>query len=412
MDPLNRPLAPANANNDKPAPWRRRVAIVLAIAFGSVLVWALLQPSPLPMEIARAGMGPMQVAVENEGQVRAHDRYIVAAPVAGRLARVELHDGDPVRREQLVATLDPVPMDVRETRQILAKLDAARAMAGEARLAVQRVEASLRLAARERARVEQLVTGRFLSAQALDKAQVAEQTAMAEAQAARSRLDAANADVRAAQAAAAAAQPGPQGPTPLQLVSPVEGYVLKVNEKSSRTVAAGTPIVTIGNPAHYEIVVDVLSTDAVKIRPNDTMLLEGWGGPQALRARVDRVEPVAFTKVSALGIEEQRVNVIGEPVDGLQRLGDGYRVEARIIIWSADRVLRIPASALFRAGEAWHVFRVENGRAREFAVQVGHRNALEAEILSGLQDGAVVLRYPGNQIRDGTRVTVDTAQER
>jgi HlyD family secretion protein len=243
-----------------------------------------------------------------------------------------------------------------------------------------------------------------MSPQAAEKAVIANQNSRAEWDAARSRQQAALAEVKLAEAALAAERGGAEGARQLQLVAPVQGYVLKVHERSERTVAAGAPLVTIGDPNRYEIVVDVLSTDAVKVKSGALMLLDGWGGGKVLRAKVRVVEPVAFTKVSALGVEEQRVNVLADPVDDLGPLGDGYRIEARIVIWSGEKVTKVAGSSLFRVGDAWHVFAVENGRAREREVKVGQRNQDEAQILSGLNAGATVVRFPGNQIADGARV--------
>lgn len=382
---------------------RTWLGALAAAALLFALLWMLFAPDPIRVELATVTQGPMQVTVDNQGQVRAHDKYVVAAPVAAGLLRVELHDGDPVQRGQLVATLDPLPMDARQRQEAVARLDAARALSREAALRVQRADADLQLAVNERARVERLVADRFVSPQALDKAVSAESAARAERAAAKSREQAAQADVRAAEAALLSADSSGEGRT-LALSSPVGGYVLKVHEKSARTVAAGTPLVTIGDPARYEIVVDVLSTDAVKVKPGNTMLLEGWGGGKTLRARVRLVEPVAFTKVSALGVEEQRVNVIADPVDELGPLGDGYRIEARIVIWSDDKAVKVAGSSLFRVGGAWHIFVADGNHAREREVQVGQRNQDEAQILSGLKPGMTVVRYPNNQLADGARI--------
>jgi HlyD family secretion protein len=380
----------------------------LAILIAIVIGWYLFAPNPIKAELTSVTQGPMQVSIDNQGQVRAHDKYIVAAPVAAGLERVELHDGDPVRKDQVVAILNPLPMDVRQRQETLARLDSARALAREARLRAQRAQADMQFAINERVRVERLVSGKFISPQAADKAITAENTSRSEWDAARSREQAALADVKAAEAALYAADmPQGSGKRQILMKAPVDGYILKVHEKSERTVAAGTPLITVGDPAKYEIVVDILSTDAVKVKPGDTMLLEGWGGGKTLRSRVRLVEPVAFTKISALGVEEQRVNVIADPVDPLGPLGDGYRIEARIIIWSAGNVTKVPASSLFRVGDAWHVFAVENGRAREREVKIGQRNQDEAQILAGLAPGAQVIRYPGNQIEDGTRIAGD-----
>jgi HlyD family secretion protein len=182
--------------------------------------------------------------------------------------------------------------------------------------------------------------------------------------------------------------------------------VLRVLQQSARTVGAGTVVMVIGDPSRLEVVVDVLSTEAVRVPPGARAVLEAWGGDRGLEARVRIVEPYAFTKVSALGIEEQRVNVVLDPVDPLDRLGDGYKVEARIVVWSADDVLKVPASAVFRRGDGWAVFVAERARARLVDVRVGQRNAREAQILEGLDAGAQVIRYPSNEIADGSRITV------
>jgi HlyD family secretion protein len=387
----------------RPFPARRILVAAVAAVLAIALLWLLFSPDPVKVELATATQGTMQVTIDNQGQVRVHDKYIVAAPVAAELQRVELHDGDPVKQNQVVAVLDPLPMDARQRQEATARLDAARALAREAGLRVQRAQTDLQFAQNERRRVERLVADKFVSPQAADKAISTENAARAEWAAAKSREQAAVADVKAAEAALFAVD-NTGGKRQVPLVSPVDGYVLKVNEKSERTVPAGTPLVTVGDPARYEIVVDVLSTDAVKVRPGNLMLLEGWGGGKSLRARVRLVEPVAFTKVSALGVEEQRVNVIADPVDALGPLGDGYRIEARIVIWSEDKVVKVAGSSLFRVGDAWHVFLVEDGRAREREVKVGQRNQDEAQILSGLAPDNTVVRFPGNQLRDGVRI--------
>ena len=390
-------------SDSKPGGRRMALAALAAIALG-LLVW-MLAPSPLRTELAAVTVGPMQVSVGNQGQVRIHDKYVLAAPVAGRLARSGLDDGDPVARGALLATLYPLPMDPRQRGQAEARLASAQAMAREAALRVRRAGSELQLAASERARVEKLVADKFVSPQAMEKAQTVEAAARADADAARARELAAQADIRAAEAALIAADSAAGGDQrPLALKSPVDGYVLKVHEKNERIVTAGTPLVSVGDPADYEIVVDVLSTEAVKIRPGHTMWLDDWGGNASLQAVVRLVEPVAFTKVSALGVEEQRVNVIARPVDTLGPLGDGYRVEARVVIWEGASARTVPGSSLFRVGEAWHVFVVDGGRIRERTVALGHRNQDRAEVLSGLADDAVVVRFPGNQMKDGMRV--------
>jgi HlyD family secretion protein len=302
-----------------------------------------------------------------------------------------------------------LPLDARQREEASARLDAARALARAAALAAQRAAADLKLAASERARTEQLVAQGFLSPQAAEQARNADTTRRAELRAAQAREQAAQADVKAAQAALPRAGTA-AGARRIELMAAVDGQVLRIHEKSARTVAAGTPLVTLGDPARYEVIVDVLSADAVKVRPGAPMFLEQWGGGKPLRATVRSVEPAAFTKVSALGIEEQRVNILGDPLDALDPLGDGYRVEVRIVVWSAADAIIVPASSLFRVGEAWHVFVVENGRARETRVAIGQRNATEVHILEGVKPGMQVVRFPGNALGDGVRVLARPAR--
>jgi HlyD family secretion protein len=370
-----------------------------------VVAWLVFAPEPVEVESAEAVRGPMEVTVDQEAEVRVHDRYVIAAPVAGKLIRVDLRPGDTVKPGQVVAVLEPLPLDARARQEALGRLDAARALVREANFQVTRAAATLAQQTRERERMEKLRDERFVSPEAVERARTAEATARAELQAAHAREAAARHDERVAEAALLAIPAADGRPGRLvELSSPVAGSVLRVMEESERTLASGMPVMVIGDPSRFEIVADVLSTDAVKIPPGASARLEEWGGDLSLRARVRVVEPYAFTKISALGIEEKRVNVVMDPVDPLGRLGDGYRVEARIVIWSAPDVLKVPASALFRRGEEWAVFVVEAGRARIRPVKIGHRNPFEAEVLDGVAAGARVVKYPGNQLEDGARV--------
>jgi len=381
--------------------WAGSVALVV------VLAWVFFAPEPVEVELATVARGPLEVTVDQQGEVRVHDRYVIAAPVAGKLIRVDLHEGDPVIAGQTVATLEPAPLDPRSREEAIARLAVARAVVAEAQHRVSQAAASLALAKRERERFELLVAERFVSSEAAEKARTAEKTAEAELEAARSREAAARYERQVAEAALLAL-PAENGREKrlVPLKSPVAGRVLRVLERSERTVAAGTQVMVIGDPSRYEIVADVLSTDAVKVAPGAPVRLVEWGGDKALAARVRVVEPYAFTKVSALGIEEKRVNVVMDPVDPLGPLGDGYRVEARIIIWSAPDALQIPAAAVFRDGAGWAVFVVAGDRARKRTVEIGRRNPFAVQILSGLEAGDRVVKYPGNQIGDGARVRV------
>ena len=385
--------------------WR---GAILAVAVLAGVLWFLFAPSPIKVELAKVTQGPMQVSINNQGQIRAHDKYIVAAPVAAELERIVLRDGDRVKKGQVLAILHQLPLDARQQQEALARLDSAKALLQEAYARVQQTDTDMQLARKERMRIEGLVLGGFVSSQAMDRAISEEKSSSEEWRAAQSRQQAAAADVRNASSALIAFQKPEHGDSQqIRLTSPADGYALKVHETSARTVAAGAPLITIGDTGKYEAVVDVLSTDAVNIHPGNLVLLNGWGGATTLHARVRAVEPLAFTKISALGVEEQRVNVIADLVDAPGPLGDGYRIEARIVIWSAQDITKVPGSSLFRVGDAWHVFTVRNGRAREREVQTGRRNQDETQILSGLARDDIIIRYPGNQISEGVRVTAD-----
>ena len=381
------------------------VYALFGLAVAAALVWLLL-PDPILVEASRVTAGLLQVTVEEDGETRAHDRFVVSAPVAGRVARIELHEGDAVARDQIVAEIWPLPLSAREREEQLARIGSAEALAREAAERVQRAQAESDQARRERQRMEQLVAGGFVSKQDAEQAQVDETTKANELEAARFRLRSAQADVRAARAALLATDAARGGRARVPIRSPAAGKVLRIPERSDRVVDAGTPLITIGDPKNLEILIDLISTDAVKVRAGMPVLLEGWGGGQPLRARVRVVEPYGFTKISALGVEEQRVNVIADFVDPPGQLGDAYRVEAKIIIWSRDDVLKVPVSALFRHGDSWAVFVIGNGRARRRVIQIGQRGSLEAEVVQGLKPGETVIRHPSNDITDGTRVKI------
>jgi HlyD family secretion protein len=377
--------------------WKRMgmVAAVAAVVGGGIV---LLRPSRVVVETARVSHGPLQVTVDAEGQTRVRDRYVVAAPVAGRLARVTLREGDSVIPQEVVAQVYPEPLDPRALDEARGRLNSAADAQRAAAAAVAQARAALEQARRTRRRTEELATNRLIAPEERERAELDEITRAREVESADFRAQAAAHDVEVARAALYS------GGHAVTLRSPVRGSVLRVLEQSERVVTPGTPLVELGDPHKLEIVTDLLSSDAVQVKPGDVMLVEGWGGG-TLRARVRVVEPSGFTKISALGVEEQRVNVIADFADSLVPLGDRYRVEVRIVIWESGNVLRIPGSALFRHGDAWSVFVVAGGRARRRDVTVGHRNAFDAEILGGVSEGDIVIRYPSDQIADGVRVT-------
>ena len=373
---------------------RHIISILVTIVIAGLFVIALL-PSPIRVEVASAKRGPLRVTVDEEGETRAHYRFVVAAPVAGRLARVGLNDGDNVSRGEVVASINPLPLDKREREEVLARVQAAESLKGEADERVTNARANYEQARRERERAERLAKAGLVSTQSLEQAQNAEATSASELEAAKHNAGAAASQVRVVRAGLVAIEVGRDDATRVvKLRSPVSGRVLRVIEKSERVVTAGTPVMVLGDPGKLEIVVDLLSTDAVKVRQGMPLLLEGWGGEQEIRARVRVVEASAFTKVSALGIEEQRVNIVADFVDPPGPLGDGYRVEASIIIWEGENVLKAPLSALFRHGDGWSVFIVEDGVARRRDVEIGHRSQFEAEIVGGLVESTSVILHP------------------
>jgi HlyD family secretion protein len=384
---------------------RNRILIALLILGIAAISIPLFRPSAIRVEVARVQRGPLRVTIDQEGETRTHDRFLIAAPVPGRLLRVDLEEGDRVAKGAVVARIEPVPLNQREREELTGRIHAAEAAKRQADARVAHAREDREQARRDRDRAERLAKDGVISVQTLEQARNADITLANE-------LDAAiyNAQVAASEVVVAKAGlvgvDTPQGQTPplIELRSPVAGRVLRINEKSERVVPAGTRVIELGDPAQLEVVVDVLSTDAVKIQSGAPVLLEGWGGDHALRARVRLVEPAGFTKVSALGVEEKRVNVIADFVDPPGPLHDGYRVEARVIIWEGANILQVPSSAVFRRGDVWTAFVVESGRAQWRTIEIGHRGELATEIISGLAEGDTVIVHPPNELSAGARV--------
>jgi HlyD family secretion protein len=388
--------------------WFRSAALVgLALAIVLALVYALL-PQPVPVDLAVADVGAVVVAVEEDGMTRVRDRYVVSAPVAGTLRRVDLRAGDPVGEGAALARIEgpaPAVTDARTEEQLRIRLGAAEAGVERARALRDAAAAALVEAEDQVRRQEVLLSVGGGTESALGRARAALEARQAEARSAEFAVQAAEGEV--ADLRAALTRPAGSGGPALELRSPVAGAVLRVHRESGGAVAPGEPILEVGDPGALEIVVDLLSADAVRVPHGAEAEIEDWGGEGMLHARVRRIEPSGFTRISALGIEEQRVNVLLDPVgdeDRWSRLGDGFRVEVRILIDRAERVLRVPAGALLRSGDGWAVFREEDGRAVEAPVELGRRSQAEAEILSGLEEGARVIVYPGDRVADGVRV--------
>ena len=383
---------------------RRRILWTALALVAAGLAWAMLRPVAVLVEAAKATRGPMRTTVDEDGETRAHDRFVIATPIPGRLLRVELEDGDSVRENQVVAMIEPLPLNQQQREEVLARVETAEASRRQADARVAHAQEDYAQAHRDLERAEMLFKEKVISTQAVEQARNAETTNANELEAAKFGAVAAAAEVKVARSGLVGIENGAAAQKVVPLRSPVAGRVLRVVEKSERVLQAGAPVVILGDPRKIEIVTDVLTTDAVNIKPGAAAYLEGWGGDHPLLAKVRLVEPSGFTKISALGVEEKRVNVIADFVDPPDGLGDGFRVETRIVTWSAEDVLKIPGSATFRDGSGWSVFVVENGRARPRAVQIGHRNQTDTEILGGLNAGEEVILHPSNQLREGVRV--------
>lgn len=397
--------------------WRKRAGffVLAALIIGALLVGFM--PQPILVEGDVVERGPLAVTVEEEGKTRVIDRFVVSAPVAGYVRRITLDVGDSVRQQHLLAELEPLPSQVLDPRsraeaeaRVAAAQSALRATEEKARVA----KADADLAAIDLARMRRLYKAKSISRENVDQAEAkarstraAKRSAEFDVEVARFELDAAR---TALQHWAAQNQHRAANTTSLERVAitaPVNGQVLKVHQESEGVVDAGQPLLEIGNPRALEVEIDVLSIDAVRIKPGTPVRFVRWGGDVALEGVVRVVEPAGFTKISSLGVEEQRVLVIADivsPPEKWQRLGDGYRVEASFLLWSQDDILQIPNSALFRVGAQWAVFTVENGRAKRRSVQVGQRNGLQAQVIAGLAQGNKVITHPSDTIRDGARV--------
>lgn len=389
------------------------IAAVAGLA-AAALVYAFM-PRPVPADLTRVTRGPLTVTIDDEGMTRVKEVYVVSAPIAGRVLRIERHVGDPVTAgETVLATIrpiDPTFLDIRSRRQAEAEEQAAEAAQQLAQAELDEARAELAFARTELDRARALAPSSTISKRALDRAALEYETAKAKVAAAEATLRVKSSELETARAALI--EPG-RAPAErrgeaccVDVRAPVDGRVLQLLQESEAVIGAGDALIEIGDPHDLEVVVDLLSTDAVKVRQGAEVLIEEWGGDGTLKGRVRRVEPYGFTKVSALGIEEQRVNVIIDFIDpssAWETLGHGFRVEARIVVWQAAEVTRIPVSALFREGEAWMVFAVIEGRARRRPVVIGRRNDREAEVLDGLQEGEEVVLYPSDKIRDGVRL--------
>jgi HlyD family secretion protein len=388
---------------------RGRIALILlALAIVAALAWGFM-PKAVPVETEPAAKGSLAVTVEEEGKTRVRERYVVSAPVTGYARRIALKVGDAVTAGQVLAALEPTrsaDLDPRSHAQAQARVSAAEAAWQAARDQAKAANSAADLARQNLARTQALSGQKFVSQAAVDQASTEQQRAQAARDAAAQSVNVARYDLEAARAALMQAGAS-AGKSVVNVSSPVSGRVLKMVHESEGSVAAGQSLIEVGNPETLEVEVEVLSTSAVKIAPGTKVLLDRWGGDKPLEGRVRVVEPTGFTKVSALGVEEQRVRVIVDivaPREKWTRLGDGYRIEAAFVIWEGKDILTAPTSALFRNGNDWAVFVAEGGRAVLKPVKIGQRNGLRAQVLSGLNAGEAVITHPDDKIAAGVKV--------
>jgi len=392
--------------------WNRTIAIGVAAALVLALLIYGFWPTATPVTIQEVTRDSMKVTVDAEGQTRLVESYVVHAPAAGYLQRVPWSVGDTVSAGAVLTQLTTQPAPVLDARHLAAaqaQVGAAQAAVAQSQAEAERATAAAKYAQAEHDRIARLHRDGTASEQQLDAARSEARQATAREAAAQQGVRRARQELRAAEAQAASheAFAGRTEAAPVPVRAPVEGQVLRVLRESAGPVAAGTPLLEIGRPDSVEVVVDVLSSDAVRIQPGGTVELTQWGGGESLPGRVHRVEPIGRTEVSALGVEEQRVDVvvrIAGSAPAHAGLGTGYRVVARFVLWEGADVLQVPQSALFRHEGGWAVFVVRGGRAERRLVTVGHRSGLQAQITSGLSAGDRVVTHPGNALADGARV--------
>lgn len=396
--------------------WIKRFLLaVIAVAIVGGLVYAL-RPLPIPVDTAFIASGPLEVTVDEEGVTRIREVYMVSAPVAGKVRRSPREVGDEViANETVVAVIlpgDPPFLDARTRRELLAAVAAAEAAVSLAEAQVRRAESELVFAQGELRRAVRLRESSTISEQALEKARLDVETGKAAVASEKATLELRRRELESAKARLI----GPESPQAyleeqedccVKVMAPIGGRVLKIIHESEKQVSAGEPLLEIGDPGDLEIVAELLSSDAVKIAKGAQAYVENWGGADVLRARVKRVEPAGFKKVSALGIEEQRVNTVLEILDPPEKwrmLGHDFRVFVRIVTWSSDTVLQVPISALFRQGAEWAVFVVVDGMAALHKVEIGNRNSRYAEVKGGIEEGAQVILHPSDRVADGVQV--------
>lgn len=393
---------------------KRLIGGAIALAVLGMFAYALM-PQPVLVDTAVIGKGPLTVTVDEEGETRIREIYVVSAPIDGKVLRSPREIGDEVEKDKTLLAIiepgDPSFLDVRARRELEASVAAAAAAVRRTQTEIIRAESELKFAQSDLKRAESLAERGTVSQRTLEKARLDVDVRKSALEEAHANLELRKQEHESAKARLIGpehtAQKAQDGSCCVEVRAPVSGRVLEIDRESEQVVKAGEPLLRIGDEKDLEIVVDLLSTDAVKVREGADAVIEGWGGLVALPARVRRVDPAGFTKVSALGIEEQRVNTILDltiPGDKLPGLGHDFRVFVRITVWESDDALKVPLSALFRHAQDWAVFEVRDGTAKITPVKIGQRNTREAQIVEGLQPGAQVILHPSDRVEDGTKV--------
>lgn len=421
MSPRDRMATPETYGNEGKAPWetkpdpsgrhlvRRALPWLGALLLLALIAWGLW-PKPIVIETGVVARSPLTVRVSEEGKTRVRNRYVVAASVAGKMRRVPLKPGDAVEAgKTLLTAIEPVAAPLLDPRarlqaeSVVSMHEASRKRALES---LEAARAALKFAEADRDRMRSVKQDGTISDSDRGRMEADASIKAAEVRAAEFSLQVI--DYELAQARAVLERPDVSTAGNLAEVrSPVSGNVLNVMQESETVISPGMAILEIGDPADIEIEAEILSRDAVSIRPGDSVEIEQWGGESPLKGRVRRVEPAAFTKISALGVEEQRVIVLSDlidPPEAARSLGDRYRVEVRVAVWHSDDVLAVPSGALFREGNAWKTFIYQNGRARLAAIDAGRSDGRLTEVLSGLKTGDKVLLHPPDTVKDGSSV--------
>ncbi len=399
----------------------RRIAMLVISVFAIALAWFFLRPAPLPVDVASISAGPLVVTASEDGITRIRERYEVSTPLAGRVLRLTLNVGDSVTADEtILARMEPTHPDLLDPRavaQAQARVMAAQRRLEIARLQLETAKAEAEHAETERVRIYQLRNQDAVSETELNEATLAARLKSDAQRTAEYAIEIADYELELERSALLLTKA--DGSTAvanmeLEIRAPINGRILRILHENTAVVPAGTVLMEIGDPQDLEILVDVLSRDAVRIKPGASVRILRWGGDAPLHGSVRYVEPSGFTKFSALGVEEQRVNVVIdliEAADNRQSLGDAYRVEAEITLWQAESVLRIPTHSLFRVGDKWAAFFVRDGLAIQREVKIGQMNDREAELIDGAIVGETVIEYPGDNVRSGIRVQPRTANE-